>query len=142
MVSLKRSSGAGKKMNGIVTLNNVLVKKLQRSLLSKKKWSSHLDGNDHRERSESSSTYVPDDVKEGEFAVVAVGVEEEPKRFVVPLSYLGNPMFVRLLELAAEEYGFCQEGALTLPCRPSVIERMLAGDDDDFQQCHFGVTCP
>lgn len=68
---------------------------------------------------------VPKDVKEGHFAVVAVD-GEEPKRFVVPLSCLTHPMFLRLLEQAAEEYGFDHEGALTIPCHPSEVEKILA----------------
>ncbi|RVX20363.1 hypothetical protein CK203_004647 [Vitis vinifera] len=42
------------------------------------------------------SAYVPPDVKEGHFAQ------------------------------SAEEYGFDHEGALTIPCRPSELERLLA----------------
>ncbi|XWS29012.1 hypothetical protein CRYUN_Cryun25bG0120200 [Craigia yunnanensis] len=35
-------------------------------------------------------------------------------------------MFLMLLEQAEEEYGFDREGALTIPCRPSELERILA----------------
>ncbi|PWA55919.1 small auxin-up RNA [Artemisia annua] len=61
--------------------------------------------------------------------------DDEEKRFVVPLVYLGHPSFQRLLERAAEEYRFNHEGALTVPCRPSELECMLTqrgsslGDD-------------
>ncbi|KAL2931169.1 Auxin-responsive protein SAUR50 [Bienertia sinuspersici] len=84
----------------------------------------HDHNNDEGCYAADSST-VPKDVKEGHFAVVAVdgGVA---KRFVVPLRYLTHPMFLVLLEKAAEEYGFEHGGALTIPCRPSEIERMLA----------------
>ncbi|KAK2990930.1 hypothetical protein RJ640_021905 [Escallonia rubra] len=71
-----------------------------------------------------SMTTVPDDVKEGHFAVIAME-DDELKRFVVPLSCLTHPSFLRLLEQAAEEYGFNHDGALTVPCRPSELERML-----------------
>ncbi|KAG6475965.1 hypothetical protein ZIOFF_062233 [Zingiber officinale] len=50
------------------------------------------------------SAEVPEDVKEGEFAVVAVW-NEEATRFVASLSCLSNPVFLRLLELAEEEFG-------------------------------------
>ncbi|CAI0397961.1 unnamed protein product [Linum tenue] len=75
---------------------------------------------------------VASDVKEGHFVVLAVGgVEEEPpRRFVVPLTCLTHPTFLRLLEEAAEEYGLDGRGggcgALTVPCRPEEMERILA----------------
>ncbi|CAN0916459.1 Protein SMALL AUXIN UP-REGULATED RNA 16 [Linum grandiflorum] len=89
----------------------IVAKKLQKSLNSLGK----------------KATNVPGDVKEGHFAVLAVEGVEEPQRFVVPLSYLTHPTFLRLLEKAEEEYGFngC-EGALVVPCRPSELERILA----------------
>lgn len=77
-------------------------------------------------RNKSTSTYVPEDVKEGHFAVIAKGrKEEEAKRFVLPLSCLTNPTFVRLLEKTEEEYGFDHQGALTIPCKPSELHKML-----------------
>ncbi|CAK8536194.1 unnamed protein product [Lathyrus sativus] len=77
-------------------------------------------------RNKSSSTYVPEDVKEGHFAVIAEGMkEQESERFVLPLSCLTNPIFVKLLEQAEEEYGFDHEGALTIPCKPSELHKML-----------------
>ncbi|KAJ9554686.1 hypothetical protein OSB04_009300 [Centaurea solstitialis] len=70
---------------------------------------------------------VPEDVKEGHFVVIAADVDQEiRKRFVVPLAYLGRPAFQRLLEKAAEEFGFKHEGALMVPCRPTELEWMLA----------------
>lgn len=45
---------------------------------------------------------VPNDVKEGHFAVIAVE-GEQIKRFIVPLRCLNHPSFLKLLELAAEE---------------------------------------
>lgn len=74
----------------------------------------------------SASAEVPEDVKEGEFAVVAVW-NEEATRFVASLSCLSNPVFLRLLELAEEEFGFQQEGALAVPCKPSELERIIKG---------------
>ncbi|KAJ8768759.1 hypothetical protein K2173_023663 [Erythroxylum novogranatense] len=105
-----------RKKNGIIKLK-IVAKKLQKSLLLGRKQSSYNERTD--------STYVPKDVKQGHFAVIAVD-GEEPKRFVVPLSYLTHPTFLRLLEKAAEEYGFDREGALTIPCRPAELERILA----------------
>ncbi|XP_019156972.1 PREDICTED: auxin-responsive protein SAUR50-like [Ipomoea nil] len=67
---------------------------------------------------------VANDVKEGHFAVMAVD-DEKLKRFIVPLSCLTHPSFLRLLEKAAGEYGFEHEGALMLPCRPSGLEKII-----------------
>ena len=120
-----------KKRNSIVKLK-IVVEKLKRSLLLGRKSSSYRDEYD---QDVSDTTSVPEDVKEGHFSVIAVD-GNEPKRFVVPLSYLTHPTFVRLLEQAAEEYGFDHEGALLIPCRPSELERILGeqwqqvGDSD------------
>ncbi|KAG6519264.1 hypothetical protein ZIOFF_022757 [Zingiber officinale] len=78
-----------------------------------------------RETSSSSSAVkVPEDVKKGEFAVVAVW-NEKATRFVASLRCLSNPVFLRLLELAEEEFGFQQVGALAVPCKPSELERII-----------------
>ncbi|KAI9153140.1 hypothetical protein LWI28_006611 [Acer negundo] len=76
------------------------------------------DDDDHEE------LMVAEDVKEGHFAVFAVK-GEETQRFVVGLTCLTNPRFLRLLELAEEEYGFNQNGALKVPCRPQELHRIL-----------------
>ncbi|EOY34460.1 hypothetical protein QUC31_018426 [Theobroma cacao] len=106
MAKLRSSS---KKKNGILKFK-IVAEKLHKSLSLGRKW---------------NSAHVPEDVKEGHFAVVAE-CGEEPRRFVVPLSYLTHPRFLMLLEQAAEEYGFDREGALAIPCRPSELERILA----------------
>ncbi|GMN39210.1 hypothetical protein TIFTF001_008441 [Ficus carica] len=71
-------------------------------------------------------TTVPDDVKEGHFAVVAVNGAEK-KRFIVKIDCLNNsPTFQRLLEQAEEEYGFEQTGPLVVPCRPDDLDKILS----------------
>ncbi|KAA0051837.1 hypothetical protein IC582_028235 [Cucumis melo] len=108
-----------KKKNSI----KVVVEKLQKSLSRGRK---PINGHYNEDFDELvDSTAVPEDVKEGHFAVVAVD-GEKPRRFVVPLSCLTHPTFLRLLEQAAEEYGFDHEGALTIPCQPSEVEKILA----------------
>ncbi|KAJ8623647.1 hypothetical protein MRB53_032188 [Persea americana] len=67
---------------------------------------------------------VPKDVKEGHFAVLTMD-DGCAKRFVIALRYLNHPEFQKLLEQAAEEFGFNQEGALAVPCRASELERIL-----------------
>ncbi|XWS59641.1 hypothetical protein CRYUN_Cryun08bG0139400 [Craigia yunnanensis] len=67
---------------------------------------------------------IPKDVKEGHFAVIAVKGEKS-KRFILELSYLRNPAFLRLLEQAKEENGFQQTGALIVPCQPEELQKIL-----------------
>ncbi|CAN1252972.1 Protein SMALL AUXIN UP-REGULATED RNA 16 [Linum perenne] len=108
-------------VGGIINLK-IVAKKLQKSLNSLGK----------------KPTNVPGDVKEGHFTVLAVEGVEEPQRFIVPLSYLTHPTFLRLLEQAAEEFGFDgREGALAVPCRPSELETILA--ERDVKEGHFAV---
>ncbi|XP_062076996.1 indole-3-acetic acid-induced protein ARG7-like [Humulus lupulus] len=55
------------------------------------------------------------DVPKGHLAVY-VG-ENEKKRFVVPVSFLSQPLFQELLVQAEEEYGYDHPmGGLTIPC--------------------------
>lgn len=108
----KNTRTKGKKKNvGILNLKIVMEK-----LLSGKKYSC------------DDEMRVPEDVKEGHFAVMAVD-DDGLRRFIVPLSFLTHPSFLRLLEQAAEEYGFDHHGALTLPCRPTVLQRILADEE-------------
>ncbi|KAH6780128.1 SAUR-like auxin-responsive protein family [Perilla frutescens var. hirtella] len=54
------------------------------------------------------------DVPKGHFAVY---VGESERRFVVPISYLNQPLFQELLHLAQEEFGYDHPtGALKIPC--------------------------
>ncbi|XP_043709368.1 auxin-responsive protein SAUR21-like [Telopea speciosissima] len=56
------------------------------------------------------------DVPKGHLAVY-VG-EKQKKRFVVPMSYLNQPLFQDLLNQAEEEFGFeYPMGGLTIPCK-------------------------
>lgn len=56
--------------------------------------------------------------------VVYVG--NEMTRFVVPTSYLKNPLFQQLLNKAAEEYGFDNQTKIVLPCDESAFRRLTA----------------
>ncbi|XP_021726604.1 auxin-responsive protein SAUR50-like [Chenopodium quinoa] len=120
------------KKNKMINLK-IVMEKLQRSFSKGKRLSMSdvdelQDQHDHEEEvchSGGDSNMVPEDVKDGHFAAVAVD-GGEVKRFVVPLRYLTHPMFLALLEKAAEEYGFDHGGALTIPCNPSEIENILA----------------
>ena len=76
------------------------------------------------EEENERTTKVPEDVKEGHFAVVAMH-GEETKRFVVELDYLTDHAFLKLLEQAREEYGFQQKGALAVPCTPEELQKII-----------------
>ncbi|KAI4322304.1 hypothetical protein L6164_022012 [Bauhinia variegata] len=117
-------SNNSKKKGGIVKLK-VVVEMLQKRLFIQGNRRSNSCYDEWEIEEACESGYVPEDVKEGHFAVMAED-GEEPKRFVVPLSCLTHPTFLRLLEQSAEEYGFDQEGALSIPCRPSELEEILA----------------
>ena len=50
------------------------------------------------------------------YLAVYVG-EAQKQRFVVPISYLKNPSFQKLLSQAEEEFGFDHPmGGITIPC--------------------------
>lgn len=104
-------------IKGLMKLKMV-IDKIQRGLFSSE---SRKDADDGEIR---GATKVPNDVKEGHFAVVAVK-GGEPKRFVLELSHLSNPEFLRLLEQAKMEYGFQQKGVLAVPCRPEELQNVL-----------------
>lgn len=70
-------------------------------------------------RSLSSSNQTADsktmDIPKGYFAVY-VG-ESQKKRFVIPISYLNEPLFLDLLSQAEEEFGYDHPmGGITIPC--------------------------
>ncbi|CAL5195067.1 unnamed protein product [Lathyrus oleraceus] len=48
---------------------------------------------------------------------IKVGHGEEQERFTVPVNYINHPFFVHLLKEAEEEYGFSQQGTITIPCQ-------------------------
>ncbi|OIW08748.1 hypothetical protein TanjilG_03424 [Lupinus angustifolius] len=56
-------------------------------------------------------------VPKGHFAVYVGDENEYRKRFVVPISYLKQPMFQDLLSKAEEEFGFeYRMGNVVIPC--------------------------
>ncbi|XP_022763123.1 auxin-responsive protein SAUR21-like [Durio zibethinus] len=63
----------------------------------------------------NQATSTSKDVPKGYFAVY-VG-ESQKKRFVVPISFLKQPSFQKLLSIAEEEFRFNHPmGGLTIPC--------------------------
>ncbi|KAL6538529.1 hypothetical protein OROGR_012517 [Orobanche gracilis] len=68
-----------------------------------------------------------------------VYVGEEMERFVVSAELLNHPIFVRLLDKSAQEYGYQQKGVLRIPCHVFLFERVLetlriGGEARDLQE--------
>ncbi|XP_004290374.1 PREDICTED: auxin-induced protein 15A-like [Fragaria vesca subsp. vesca] len=62
----------------------------------------------------ASKTSKSLDIPKGYFAVY---VGKGQKRFVIPVSYLNEPVFQDLLSLAEEEFGYEHPmGGITIPC--------------------------
>lgn len=61
---------------------------------------------------------------DGYFSVLAKG-NHGMRKFQVALYYLQHPPFVKLLEAAAQEFGFDQPGVLVIPCEASELEQIL-----------------
>lgn len=64
----------------------------------------------------------PHDIPKG---YMAVYVGPELRRFVIPTSYLSDPVFKVLLEKVEEEFGFDHSGALTIPCEIEIFKYLL-----------------
>ncbi|GER48104.1 SAUR-like auxin-responsive protein family [Striga asiatica] len=54
-----------------------------------------------------------------------VCVGEEMERFVVSAELLNHPVFVKLLNRSAQEYGYGQRGVLRISCHVLLFERVL-----------------
>ncbi|XP_057744495.1 auxin-responsive protein SAUR72-like [Arachis stenosperma] len=67
---------------------------------------------------------VDDETVEGYFTVLATK-GKETRRFSVELDCLTDPAFLGLLDQAEEEYGFRQKGAISVPCRPQELQKIL-----------------
>lgn len=89
------------------------VKKIQKGLF-------HLIGR----KAERSNSRL-DKGKEGYFPVLTVG-NNELRKFQVALYYLRHPAFVKLLDAAAQEFGFDQPGVLIIPCEAIELQRILS----------------
>ncbi|CAM0943869.1 unnamed protein product [Alopecurus aequalis] len=58
---------------------------------------------------------------------LAVRVDEDQRRFVIPIPYLYHPLFRRLLEAARDTYGYdYSSGPLRLPCSVDEFLRLRA----------------
>ncbi|KAL2521257.1 Auxin-responsive protein SAUR40 [Forsythia ovata] len=57
---------------------------------------------------------------------VAVGVNDETKRFMVHTTALYDAEFLEFLCRSAEEYGFCSEGILRIPFDAKTFEERMS----------------
>ncbi|CAI8606903.1 unnamed protein product [Vicia faba] len=73
-------------------------------------------------KSQQAESVHSDHVPEGH---VPVYVGEEMQRFILNTELLNHPVFVNLLNLSAQEYGYKQKGVIRIPCRVSVFEQIL-----------------
>ncbi|KAG6785693.1 hypothetical protein POTOM_007270 [Populus tomentosa] len=103
-----------------------------------------------RNKARMSANRIPSDVPAGH---VAVCVGTGCRRFVVRATYLNHPIFKKLLVQAEEEFGFSNQGLLTIPCDENLFEEMIRcisrsenGKSDLFvnledlqRYCHVGV---
>ncbi|XP_073062004.1 protein SMALL AUXIN UP-REGULATED RNA 16-like [Primulina eburnea] len=71
---------------------------------------------------------------------LAVYVGPERRRFVIPTRFLNLPVFVSLLRMAEEEFGFRTSGGLALPCDPGFFTKILAFlEEDEERFCGLGL---
>ncbi|XVE76947.1 hypothetical protein DITRI_Ditri13aG0021600 [Diplodiscus trichospermus] len=66
----------------------------------------------------------PMEVPKGHLAVYVGNKDGDFHRVLVPVIYFNHPLFSELLREAEEEYGFSQQGGITIPCRFSEFERV------------------
>ncbi|KAK4739746.1 hypothetical protein R3W88_003443 [Solanum pinnatisectum] len=65
---------------------------------------------------------VKEKTPKGHFVVYVGG---ELKRFVLHISYLKNPCFQKLLEEAAQEFGFQSPKGIVLPCDECTFHKVI-----------------
>lgn len=73
--------------------------------------------------SDSGSSSCPSRRTPSGFLAVYVGPER--RRFVIPARFINLPVFVGLLEKAAEEFGFETTGGLVLPCEVAFFKDVM-----------------
>ncbi|CAN6573647.1 unnamed protein product [Malus baccata var. baccata] len=56
------------------------------------------------------------------YVPVCVGVDGDTKRFIVHTTLLRHTKFLELLSKSAEEYDFCNDGVLRIPCEAKDFE--------------------
>ncbi|XP_020254902.1 auxin-responsive protein SAUR68-like [Asparagus officinalis] len=77
-----------------------------------KKWRKMAALGRRRIMSSSTSAYSPCLADKGHIFVYS----SDSKRFMIPLSFLGQTIFRELFRLAEEEFGLPKDGPIVLPC--------------------------
>ncbi|KAK7258461.1 hypothetical protein RIF29_24039 [Crotalaria pallida] len=75
---------------------------------------------------------------------IKVGQGEEQQKIMVPVMYLNHPLFAQLLKEAEEEYGFAQQGNITIiPCQVEEFKYVhdLIHRERSLQGHHHLVGC-
>ncbi|XP_039060663.1 auxin-responsive protein SAUR32-like [Hibiscus syriacus] len=80
------------------------------------------------------------DIPKGCVAIM-VGQGEEQQRFVIPVIYINHPLFMELLKVAEEEYGFDQKGPITIPCHVEEFRNVQGMIDKDRHHHHHHIWC-
>ncbi|KAM5574600.1 protein SMALL AUXIN UP-REGULATED RNA 51-like [Rosa sericea] len=75
--------------------------------------------------SDSSSSSSGSSTRRTPSGFLAVYVGPERRRFVIPARFVNLPVFVGLLEKAAEEFGFETTGGLVMPCEVAFFKDIL-----------------
>ncbi|KAF3633413.1 putative pentatricopeptide repeat-containing protein-like [Capsicum annuum] len=120
------NSKMGKERNrNCMVLLKLIMRKFKSHLQLIPKYSNYSHQFDIVETPRANEEVVPNDVKEGYFAVFSVNKEEEPRRFIVKLHWLTDPSFLKLLKQAEDEYGFGQKGVLEVPCLAAELQKIL-----------------
>ncbi|KAK7258464.1 hypothetical protein RIF29_24042 [Crotalaria pallida] len=74
---------------------------------------------------------------------IKVGQGEDQQKITVPVMYLNHPLFAQLLKEAEEEYGFAQQGNITIPCQVEEFKYVqdLIHRERSLQDNHHLVGC-
>ncbi|KAJ7536728.1 hypothetical protein O6H91_12G079900 [Diphasiastrum complanatum] len=85
-------------------------------------FSSSSSGYSNCEELSAEESFPASDIPEGHLAVY-VGAEK--RRYVIETKYLNTRPFRALLDKCAQEFGFSQEGGITIPCELQLFEHLL-----------------
>ena len=100
----------------------VRIKHTHRQL--RRRFYNSVSGEDNIGNSLGELKEVRGSLMDGYFSVLAKG-NHGMRKFQVALYYLQHPPFVKLLEAAAQEFGFDQPGVIVIPCEVNELERIL-----------------
>ncbi|XP_062029712.1 protein SMALL AUXIN UP-REGULATED RNA 51-like [Rosa rugosa] len=106
------------KIRQIVRLKQIMMRWKLASLRLRLRPALSYDDDSDSSSSGSSTRRTPS-------GFLAVYVGPERRRFVIPARFVNLPVFVGLLEKAAEEFGFETTGGLVLPCEVAFFKDIL-----------------